>query len=87
MVVAVATVHLSRGFWAGKGGYEFNLLILAAVATLALAGPGVYSLDQLFSIRLPEPLTLAASTVALALGVIATLGSRRAAEQRKPETA
>ena len=59
MLVAVATVHLSRGFWAGKGGYEFNLLILASVAALALTGPGVYSIDQLFLIKLPEPLTLA----------------------------
>src|SRR5438093_804514 len=28
MVVAVATVHWEKGFFATNGGYEFNLLIL-----------------------------------------------------------
>src|SRR6202035_3166510 len=70
MLVAVATVHLSRGFWAGKGGYEFNLLILASVAALPLTGPGVYSIDHLFSIKLPEPLTLAVGTAAVVVGVV-----------------
>jgi putative oxidoreductase len=87
MLVAVATVHLSRGFWAGKGGYEFNLLILASVGALALTGPGVYSIDQLLSIKLPEPLTLALGTAAVIVGVAATLGSRKPLEQPKPETA
>jgi len=87
MLVAVATVHLSRGFWAGKGGYEFNLLILASVVALALTGPGVYSIDQLFLIKLPEPLTLAVGTAAVVIGVVATLVSRKPIEQPKPETA
>jgi putative oxidoreductase len=87
MAVAVATVHLSRGFWASKGGYEFNLLIVAAVATLALTGPGTYSIDQLLQVRFPEPLTLFALSVVTVLGIGATLGSRWAAERRKPETA
>ena len=46
MLNAIATVHWRNGFWAGKGGYEFNLLILGAAAALAATGPGRWSLDR-----------------------------------------
>ena len=45
MINAVATVHWPNGFWATKGGYEYNLIILTAVVALAATGPGRYSLD------------------------------------------
>ncbi len=76
MVVAIVTVHLSRGFWTGKGGYEFNLSLIAAAVALALTGPGQYSLDSAVGIHLPEPLTLLAGTIALIAGVAVTLGTR-----------
>jgi putative oxidoreductase len=84
MVVAIATVHLSRGFWAGKGGFEFNLSLIAAAVALALIGPGTYSLDSALGIHLPEPLTLIVGTIALIAGVAVTLGSR--SPQPKAET-
>src|SRR4029077_9103760 len=31
MLVAIALVHWPKGFWVSKGGYEFNLLIIATV--------------------------------------------------------
>ena len=86
MLVAIATVHLSKGFWNGKGGYEFNLAILAAVAALALTGPGALSLDSALNIHLPEPATLIVLTIALIVGVAVTLGSRRPAPVAKTET-
>ena len=76
MIVAIVTVHLSRGFWVGKGGYEFNLALIAAVAALALTGPGAYSLDAALRIHLPEPLTLLVGTIALIVGVAVTLATR-----------
>ena len=84
MLVAIATVHLSKGFWNSKGGYEFNLSILAAVAAVALIGPGSYSLDHALGIHLPEPLILIVGTIALIVGVAATLASR--SPQAKTET-
>lgn len=45
MVTAVAVVHWKNGFFAGNGGYEFNLLILAVAAGLAATGPGRFSID------------------------------------------
>jgi putative oxidoreductase len=76
MLVAIATVHLPRGFWATKGGYEFNLALIAAAAALALTGPGAYSLDGVLGVHLPEPISLVVGTIALIVGVAATLLSR-----------
>ena len=88
MLVAIATVHLSRGFWVTKGGYEFNLALIAAVAALALTGPGAYSLDAALRIQLPEPLTLLVGTVLLIVGVAVTLATRspQAQTETKPQT-
>src|SRR5450756_1045988 len=33
MLVAIATVHLAKGFWASKGGFEFNLSLMAVSYT------------------------------------------------------
>jgi putative oxidoreductase len=88
MIVAVVTVHLPKGFWVAKGGYEFNLALLAAVAALALTGPGAYSLDAALRIHLPEPLTVIAAAIALAIGVTVTLVTRSPQQvaERKPQT-
>lgn len=43
-VVALATVHLSKGFF--LPGYEFILLILAASVSVMITGAGKYSLDH-----------------------------------------
>jgi putative oxidoreductase len=88
MLVAIATVHLPRGFWITKGGYEFNLALLAAVAALALTGPGAYSLDAALRIQLPEPLTLLVGTILLVVGVAVTLATRspQAQTETKPQT-
>jgi putative oxidoreductase len=45
MVVAVAKVTGARGYWNGKGGWEYNGLIIAVSVALILSGAGSYSLD------------------------------------------
>jgi putative oxidoreductase len=45
MLNAIVTVHLSKGFWNAKGGFEFPLAIAAAFAGIGFTGPGRYSLD------------------------------------------
>jgi putative oxidoreductase len=47
MVVAVGTVHWKNGFWSGKGGYEFNLVLWGAAVAVAAIGPGRFSVDRL----------------------------------------
>jgi len=80
MLVAIATVHLSKGFWVSKGGYEFNLAIIGGAAAIAFAGPGTYSLDNALGIHLTEPVSLIVGTIALIIGVTVALASRKQAE-------
>ncbi len=47
MITAIRTVHLKNGPWSSNGGYEYNLVLIAAVATLVEAGPGRLSVDAL----------------------------------------
>jgi uncharacterized membrane protein YphA (DoxX/SURF4 family) len=76
MLMAIAKVHWRNGIWASKGGVEFALTNLAAALALALTGPGLYSLDGVLGIRLPEPLTLIASLVLVILGLLAAFASQ-----------
>jgi putative oxidoreductase len=87
MLVAITLVHWPKGFWTTKGGYEFNLLIIAAAAAVAIAGPGAYSLDSALGIHLPEPWLLIVGTVATVAGVGVALGTRAPVEATKPQTA
>jgi putative oxidoreductase len=41
--VAIAKVHRKNGFDITKGGFEFNLLLMAIAASLLLRGPGRFS--------------------------------------------
>lgn len=88
MLVAIALVHWPKGFFNGKGGFEFNLSILAAVAAVALIGPGPISIDAALRIQLPEPATLVAMTVLTLLGVGSALVTRTpvTAQETKPQT-
>jgi putative oxidoreductase len=45
MITAIRTVHWKNGMWATNGGYEYNLVLIAAVLTLVETGPGCLSLD------------------------------------------
>jgi putative oxidoreductase len=51
MAVAVLAVHLSKGFFVDKGGYEFVLLLGSATAALVLLGPGALAVDNLLARR------------------------------------
>ncbi len=86
MLVAIALVHLPKGFWVAKGGFEFNLSLLAAVVAIALTGPGALSLDALFGIRPPEPVTVIVAAVLVVAGVAAALLGRSPRPADAPRT-
>jgi putative oxidoreductase len=73
MLMAIATIHLSKGFWNTKGGYEFNLLIIAAALALGLAGPGALALDAYLPGVLPRLELFSSSVVIVLIGVAAGL--------------
>jgi putative oxidoreductase len=57
MIVAARRVHWDKGIWNQQGGIEFPLTNLAAALTLIFAGPGRFSLDRLFGVRLSRWMT------------------------------
>jgi putative oxidoreductase len=86
MIVAMLTVHVGHGFFATKNGIELPLLFAAGAVTLALTGPGRFSLDALLGL---EPLiTPRVVAAALAVGVLAGLANLavRRATPAQPST-
>lgn len=47
-IVALFTVHISKGFFVNAGGFEFILLILSVSVAMLIWGPGKYSLDEMW---------------------------------------
>jgi putative oxidoreductase len=45
MLTAVRTVHVKNGPWNQHGGYEYHLVLIAALFALTDEGPGRFSLD------------------------------------------
>lgn len=46
MTTAIKKVHLANGPWAANGGWEYNVVMIAALTVLAESGPGDLSLDR-----------------------------------------
>jgi putative oxidoreductase len=83
MVVAIARAHWGKPIWASQGGAELPVLNLSTALALALTGPGRFSLDRLFGIRLPRTLVAAAAIVEAAMLVLAITRRPEAAETTK----
>jgi putative oxidoreductase len=72
MVAAIVTVHLPKGLWNTGGGYEYNLVLIAAAFAVAGLGPGAWSLDHAFAI---DWSSTGWALAALAAGLIGGLGA------------
>ena len=51
MLVAIFSVHFSKGFFIDKGGYEYALALFAVSASLVFSGGGRASLDRALSAK------------------------------------
>lgn len=77
MVVAAVTVHW-HGLFASSNGIELPLLYAITGVTIALTGPGRYSLDALLGLGwLSSPQIVWSALGAGALGAAASLAMRR----------
>jgi putative oxidoreductase len=77
MTAAVLTVHIKNGFFVTNQGYEYNLVLAAAVFALAGIGAGQWSLDHALGIDLTGTgWALAALGAGLLGGIGAVLSSR-----------
>lgn len=47
-IIALLTVHVSKGYSSTGGGYEYVLLLIAACAILLVMGGGNWSVDKKF---------------------------------------
>lgn len=51
MSTAIHRVHWKNGPWVSKGGYEYNVVLIAGALALADTGPGSLSLDAKLGIE------------------------------------
>ncbi len=80
MIMAIVKGHWGKGMWATNGGSELPLTYLVVALVIALIGPGVYSLDTLLSLSLPQPITLWGGLAGVLVGVaVALLGQAKPA--------
>jgi putative oxidoreductase len=82
MATAVKTVHIDKGPWVAEGGWEYNAVVVAALAAITEAGPGPASLDRKLGIDLSGPIWALAAVAAGAGGAAAVLGSA----EEEPQT-
>jgi putative oxidoreductase len=69
MVTAIRKVHASSGLWNTEGGYEYNLVLIAALLALAEDKPGDMSVDNALGLEFTG---FKWSVGALALGAAAS---------------
>ena len=82
MLTAINRVHLKNGPWVSNGGYEYNVVLIAAVLALADVGPGALSLDHVLGSERSGP---GAALAAAAIGVAGAVGAHQlAAAQPAP---
>jgi putative oxidoreductase len=75
MITAARTAHKGKGPWVTAGGWEYNVVLVAAATALAETGPGSLSVDEARFPRLKGPKWAALSLAAAAAGsYLATSG-------------
>ena len=87
MITAIRKVHLPNGPWVTKGGYEYNLVLLAALMALVDEGPGGLSADAALGIELRGAPWALAQLAAGAAGSELALAMSRAEQQRAEQPA
>jgi putative oxidoreductase len=73
MKMATFKAHSGKPIWNTSGGAELPVVNIAVGTALFLTGPGRYSLDRLFGIRLPRWLSALAMLGSAALLVVGLL--------------
>ena len=48
-------MHFKNGLWVSKGGYEFNLALIAGLLALVDGGPGSPSVDTMLGVEETGP--------------------------------
>lgn len=81
MAVAIRKVHAKNGVWVSNGGFEYNLVLMAASFAIAAEGPGKLSLDALLR---KQRSGLGWGLLSLALGLGGAAATLAIAERMAP---
>jgi putative oxidoreductase len=84
MLTAIWTVHLPKGLWVSQGGYEYNLVMIAAAFAITGIGPGGWSLDDALALDLAGAGWALAALAAGILGAWATIVTGHASFWQRP---
>jgi putative oxidoreductase len=90
MVTAIRKVHAAKGPWITEGGFEYNAVLIAAMAMLVDVGPGPLSVDEQLLPELRGPrlaaLSLASAVVGSYLATAPPLNESDAGSEETPES-
>jgi putative oxidoreductase len=86
MLTAVWTVHRANGLWITNGGFEYNLVLVAALFALSAVGAGAWSLDHALGLDLAGTGWALAELAAGLAGAVLAVASGRLT-RREPGTA
>jgi putative oxidoreductase len=81
MITAIRTIHFPKGPWASEGGYEYNVVLIAAALALAELGPGEWSLDAVLGSERRGARWALAALAAGAAGSTAAIAAGKRAPQ------
>jgi putative oxidoreductase len=86
MATAIRKVHGPKGPWITQGGYEYNLVLIAAVFAIVDRGPGRLSLDRALGLERSGPLVATAQLAAGLAGsaAVVALGARAPGPEPEP---
>jgi len=85
MITAIRTACAGKGPWGPNGGWEYQLVLTLALASLVENGPGDLSLDNALGIERSGTATAAAALAAAAAGSAAAIAVGRS-RPPAPET-
>nr|WP_240895049.1 DoxX family protein [Kineococcus siccus] len=86
-MAAAVFVHRPNGFFAMSGGYEYPAVLGLTAASLAVSGPGSYSLDAALGHRLTRPWVAAVALVAAGVGAGISISKRQSAVAAEAQAA
>jgi len=81
MKMATFKAHSGKPIWNTAGGAELPVVNAAVATALILTGPGRYSLDRVFGIKVPRWVTLLLTLGATVTIVVGLLMEPEASEQ------
>ncbi|MFD4830740.1 DoxX family membrane protein [Streptomyces sp. SID4919] len=86
-MAGAAAVHAPNGFFTTEGGYELPAAFGTAAASLALTGPGRYSVDHAIGHVLDRDWMVPLALVASAVAAVCVVGTRQRRLRAEPTPA